>query len=143
MCRPQPKNLSASSPMTLIPLSALTFALLCLGVCIFQLALILGAPWGEFTLGGKWRGVLPPRTRWIPLLSVLIMVGMAAIILAASGLAWPAFQVQAQSLIWWVVGYCALGCVANAITPSPRERRIWLPVVLLLLASSLCVALGP
>lgn len=129
--------------MTLVPLSALTFALLCLGVCIFQLALILGAPWGEFTLGGKWRGVLPARTRWMPLLSLLLMVGMAAIVLTASGLAWSALQGRAQSLIWWVVGYCALGCVANAITPSRRERRIWLPVVLLMLTSSLCVALRP
>ncbi|MFY7867073.1 hypothetical protein [Roseateles sp.] len=129
--------------MTLSALAALLFALLSLGVCAFQLALILGAPWGEFTLGGKWRGALPRRARWIPFISLLVFAGLVLIVLAGSGFALTAYQAQAQTWIWGVVGYCALGCVLNAITPSRRERVIWLPVVLGLFASSLSVALLP
>ena len=40
-------------------LAALVFGLLSLVVAAFQLALVLGAPWGEFTFGGRWRGALP------------------------------------------------------------------------------------
>ena len=36
-------------------------------VLLFLAALIVGAPWGELTLGGKWRGALPMKVRLIPL----------------------------------------------------------------------------
>uniref|UniRef100_A0A7C4QVV6 Integral membrane protein n=1 Tax=Schlesneria paludicola TaxID=360056 RepID=A0A7C4QVV6_9PLAN len=120
--------------------AALLFALISAGVGAFQMALTLGAPLGEFTLGGRWRGRLPLRVRLIPMVSVLLLGIFSAVILARAGLGLPAVQEHSRPLAWVVVGYFVLGCIANAITPSKRERMLWLPVVLVMLLLSLTVA---
>ena len=120
--------------------AALLFALISAGVGAFQVALALGAPWGEFTLGGRWRGSLPSMVRLIPLLSLLVLAFFGAVILARAGFGLPFLQPYSHSLAWVVVGYCVLGSIANAATPSKRERNLWLPVLLCMLASSLVVA---
>jgi len=120
--------------------AALLFTLASTGVGAFQIALALGAPWGEFTLGGRWRGRLPTRVRVVPLLSVLLLIGFSAVILARSGFEVPLVQQHSQSLAWVVVGDSALGSMVNAVTPSRRERKLWLPVVFSMLALSLFVA---
>ncbi|MBT9500478.1 MAG: hypothetical protein IV092_04485 [Burkholderiaceae bacterium] len=120
--------------------AALLFTLIAVGISAFQLALVLGAPWGEFTLGGRWRGSLPIKVRAIPVLSLLLLPGFGAIILARAGFAVPLVQPHAHALAWLVVGYCALGTLVNAITPSRRERNLWFPVVLCMLILSLLVA---
>lgn len=133
-----------SSPLS--QWAAVLFALACACVGAFQLALVLGAPWGELTLGGRWRGRLPPRVRFIPLLSALALAFFAAVILARAGftLPWPLPPLlpYAGPLAWVVVGYCLLGALANAATPSRRERRLWLPVVLVMLVTSFAVAVS-
>ena len=121
--------------------AALLFIVLSLFTIGFQVALVFGAPWGEWTMGGRAHGVLTGGWRWVPALSILILLAFIAIVAARSGLALPVLREWSNSLIWVVVAYSALGCVANAATPSARERRLWLPVVALLLASSLIVAL--
>lgn len=120
--------------------AALLFVVASAGVGAFQVALGLGAPWGEFTLGGRWQGSLPLKARLIPLLSLVLLAGFSTVILVRAGFTLPLLQEQSQSLAWVVVGYCVLGTIANAITSSRRERQLWLPVVLCMLASSLVVA---
>ncbi len=44
--------------------------------------------------------------------------------------------------VWAIVGLMIAALAMNLITPSKWERRIWVPVALGLLASSLMVALG-
>ncbi|MCC6795587.1 MAG: hypothetical protein IT366_10755 [Candidatus Hydrogenedentes bacterium] len=122
--------------------AAIVFALLTGFVTAFQVALLFGAPWGELTLGGKYSGALPGRARLIPLVSALLLVGFGAIVVSRAGLAIPGLRGVSTFLVWVVVAYCALGCVANAITPSRRERRLWLPVVFMLLVASVIVALS-
>jgi len=108
----------------------------------FQLALVFGAPWGEWTMGGRARGVLTGIRRWVPGVSALVLFGFIIVVASRSGLAVPGLREWSNTLIWVVVAYCLLGCLANAATPSVRERRLWLPVLVLLLASSLLVALS-
>ncbi len=132
--------------MNLASLGAWTFSLLCGFTILFQLALAFGAPWGELTLGGRHRGVLPGAWRLIPVVSTLLLAGFIVIVLLCAGLippAWfpPALPPLAHTLAWVVVGYCALGCVLNTITPSARERRLWVPVLVLMLGSSTMVAI--
>ena len=126
--------------MQMPQIAALLFVVASCVVGAFQMALALGAPWGEFTLGGRWRGRLPLAVRLIPLLSVVLLVFFCAVVLARARLALPQYQSLSQTLVWFVVGYCALGSIANVATPSKRERNVWLPVVLFMLASSLVVA---
>jgi hypothetical protein len=126
----------------MVRFAALLFVVVCAGVSGFQLALALGAPWGELTLGGRWKGRLPPVVRLIPLISVATLGVFSIVILARAGYDVPLIQGSFRALTWVVVGYCALGCIANAITPSARERRLWLPVVLGMLLLSVAVAVS-
>jgi hypothetical protein len=45
-------------------------------------------------------------------------------------------------LIWVAVAFSGVSLALNAITQSPRERQIWVPVALVMLVSSLVVAIG-
>lgn len=47
-----------------------------------------------------------------------------------------------HTILQTVVAYCALGCIANAMTTSADERKLCLPVVVCLLACSLIVAIS-
>lgn len=64
------------------------------------------------------------------------------VVAARAGLAFADWSSRSATLIWVVVAYCGLGIVANAATPSVRERRLWLPVLVALFGLSLIVALG-
>jgi len=92
------------------------------------------------TMGGRVTGVLPRRLRAVAFVSLLLLLAFAVIVAARAQWFLPALQEPSRWLVWVVVGYCALGVLANALTPSRRERRLWLPVVALMLVSSLLVA---
>jgi hypothetical protein len=111
-------------------------------VAVFQVALAAGVPWGHLTWGGRFPGRLPARMRGAALLSAVLLVSFVAIVVARAGFAFSEWQPLSAKLIWVVVAYCAIGVLANAATPSRWERIIWLPVVTLMLACALLVALG-
>mgnify|MGYP001554879468 CR=1 FL=1 len=118
------------------------FSFLTLVVCVFQAALVAGAPWGEFTQGGRWPGQLPRPGRIIAAVSILLLSVFAAIVLTRSGFAFARFAALSRSLIWIVVAYFVLGTLAHIATPSRRERLVWLPVIVTMLALSFFVALS-
>lgn len=122
--------------------AAIVFIGSCLFVAAFQVALVLGKPWGELTQGGRFKGRLPPWARGVAGASALLLGGFAAVAAARAGLAFSGLGVAADWLMWIVVAYCAVGTVLNGITPSPRERRLWLPVVAVMLLTSVVVAVS-
>lgn len=111
-------------------------------VCLFQLALICGAPWGELTLAGRWRGRLPWHGRLIAAISFALLLLFAVIVSNRAGWLLTMTPAQTQIGCWLVTGYSALGLIANGFSPSPRERQLWLPVVTLMLLSSLIISLS-
>ena len=120
----------------MVTLAAWTF------VAVFQLALVAGAPWGHLTMGGRFPGRLPSGMRGVAAFSALLLVAFAVIVASRAGLALPGTGLVAPWFVWIVVGYSMLGVLANAATPSRGERSLWLPVTIVLLASSLVVALS-
>lgn len=100
-------------------------------------------PWGEIAWGGYYPGVLPTHMRFASVASAFLLLLLGLIVLIRAGLVKSAWQPATKKLIWVVVAYCALGVIANGITPSVWERVIWLPVTMMLLASSIAVAKGP
>ena len=122
--------------------AAILFALVTLGVVAFQLALALGAPWGEYAMGGRYPGILPRTMRVSAVGQAALLAALAVYVLSAAGLVLPSLARTLPGLIWAVVAFSALSLVLNAMTPSAGERRIWVPVATEMLLTSLIVALG-
>jgi cell division protein FtsW (lipid II flippase) len=120
--------------------AARTFLTLTAVVVAFQLALAAGVPWGELTMGGAYPGRLPLPMRAVAVLSAALLASVGAVVAARAGLALPRWQPAARRLIWAVVAYMLVGVVLNAMTPSPRERALWLPVTAVLAVCALVVA---
>lgn len=121
--------------------AATAFAIVVAGVIAFQIALALGAPWGSYAMGGAFPGRFPPRMRIAAAVQAALLAVIVAIVLARAGLALPGWSEASRWLIWAVVAVALFALVLNAISPSAGERRIWVPVALVMLASSLLVAL--
>ena len=128
-------------PVDLTQAAAILFALVTLGVVAFQLALALGAPWGAYAMGGAFPGRYPPQMRVAAVAQAIILAAVALIPLSAAGLALPELARNFPWLIWVVVVLMALGVFLNAISRSAGERRIWVPVTVVLFVTSLIVAL--
>ena len=104
-------------------------------VCLFQIALIFGAPWGEFTMGGQTKGKLPIQGRVTAGISILVLILMAQGLLAKYGTGlisgWPSELITV--LVWLTFAYAVLGFVMNWLTRSKKERMVWGPVATILL----------
>jgi hypothetical protein len=81
--------------------------------------------------------------RAVAAVSILLLLGFAWVVRARAGLLGPRAQRRARAAVWVVVVYSILGTFANVVTPSEWERRLWLPVLVAMLATSLRVALSP
>ena len=119
-------------------------AMIYLSVAIFQVAVILGAPLGEFTQGGRIRGSLPASGRIVAMVSLVLLMLMAGTILAMVGVG-PLKEVDSPLIdVLWLAtcAYATLGVILNAASRSPRERKVFLPVALAVLVCVAIVALG-
>jgi len=121
---------------------AYLFSALIALVVIFQLGLALGAPWGELAMGGKFPGRFPVQMRVVALLQIVVLVFITLVVLTRAGLVFDEYYAFSSSAIWAVVLYSFVGLILNAITPSKKERMLWLPVVTLLMISATFVAVS-
>lgn len=130
--------------MTTLQIAVLGSSALLGILIVFQVALVFGAPWGEFAFGGRFKGSLPPAARVGSAISILVYLAIIghyyAQISVLPRLLNPTFNNLAN---WAVVLIFAQALVLNLITRSKKERAIWAPVALLLLIASFIVALTP
>ncbi|WP_373231361.1 hypothetical protein [Cohnella sp.] len=122
--------------------SAIIFSTLIGIVIIFQLLLAVGMPWGSYAMGGKFPGKYPPAMRIASFLQSIILTFIASIVLSESGIMYPDWLSFTKTAIWFVVSFSVIATILNLITKSVWERRIWAPVSLLLLITSIIVAIG-
>ena len=127
--------------MTITTIAALLYTVITAGVVLFQMALAVGAPWGAYAMGGAFPGRFPPAMRVAAVVQAFLLALLAGVVLARAGLALPGWASVATWLIWFVVAFAVVATILNLITPSAGERRLWAPVALVMLASSLTVAL--
>lgn len=121
---------------------AVVFTVLLGMLAIFQLALVFGAPWGRFTMGGYHRGRLPSGLRVVAGVSVLLYGLMALLALRCAGLFTQPDADVARVGMWVVFGFLVLGVGMNAISRSKPERYVMTPVSLVLAVLALLVVLG-
>ncbi|MGM0589625.1 MAG: hypothetical protein ACQETE_14475 [Bacteroidota bacterium] len=123
-------------------IAAYLFCFLILLTVLFQFALAFGAPWGHLAMGGKYPGKFPLRMRIGAVIQSLVLSLLAVIVLTRAGTILPSYTQLSEMLIWIVVGISTLSLILNVITPSKWERILWAPVALMMLVSSLIVALS-
>lgn len=121
--------------------AAIIFTILTGIVIIFQGCLAAGVPWGKASMGGKYPGKYPPKMRIVAVLNMLILAFIAAVVLSEANLMFHQLNVISGIGIWVVVVFFAIGTIMNTITPSKIER-IWAPVALIQLITSLIVAIS-
>jgi len=105
-------------------LTAILYIFITVLVIFFQSCLVFGAPWGEFTQGGRFKGALPISGRVIAALSIPLLIFMALSIASVAG-----FIFEWDS--WTAIATIALQGVTalfNWITPSRKEKLLWGPV---------------
>ena len=114
-------------------MAAILYALVIGIVVLFQFCLIMGAPWGKITQGGRNEGRLPASGRLAAILSIPILFFMGASITSAAGLVpnWTGWTAYAAIAIQ------ALNTTLNWITQSKPERILWGPItsIMLLIAA--------
>ena len=119
----------------------LVFIQIC--VALFQLALVLGAPMGEYTMGGQNLGRLPIKLRVGAAISMLVNLAIAGHYLAQTGFVQTLLPAQLNQVAnWSLVALTAIGLLMNSISRSKKERQMWVPVLMLSLACAIIVALG-
>ncbi len=118
--------------------AAIVFAVTILGVVAFQLALALGAPWGEYAMGGAVRGRYPRALRVVAVVQAVLLGVLALVVVGHVGIGPLA---RSGAPVWVAVATSVVAVALNAARRSAGERRIWVPVSLVLLLSSLVVAL--
>ena len=112
-------------------------------VSLFQIALIAGAPLGEYAFGGQNPGKLPARFRIASGFTLAIYVGIIGHLFAQLGILPKMLPAGLNSAANWAIfGLNLLGLLMNAISRSKKERDMWVPVALLLSVASVFVALG-
>ena len=129
--------------MNAVTAAALIQVVIALGVVAFQVALVAGAPWGEYTMGGRNTGRLPRSLRVGAAVSAVIMLAQAGHYLAQAGVIPPLLDSTANRVVNWVwFGFTVAGVIVNAISRSKKERNTWVPVLLVSAVCTLLVALN-
>ena len=110
-------------------------------LAVFQLALVLGAPWGHLVWGGQ-DSVLPARKRIGSVISILIYAFMAVVAWDRVGAISVFPDLFSQIAMWVIFAYSVLGILMNAISRSKPERYTMVPVAIVLSVLSFLIAMG-
>jgi len=93
-------------------------------------------------MGGVFPGQFPAPMRIAAAIQGLLIAFLGLGVLSAATLVLPDVTVTFPWLVWVAVAVSVVALVMNAMSRSAGERRIWVPVTLVLLFSSLIVALA-
>ena len=128
----------------LAPIAALLAAVGLFGIAAFQVALALGAPFGQASWGGRIAGKLPAGLRVASAVAAVVWVLAALIVLASGGFEIaPIPDGVARWGTWVLVGLLPVGALMNLASSSRWERFLWGPTALILAALCFLVARTP
>ncbi len=125
----------------LADLAAIVYLALTVVSVGFQLALALGKPWGELTMGGRYPGRLPPLLRVMAVVQGVILSLLALIVLSKAGLVLPEATADSPNVAFIPVVGMGFSAWLNINTRSVRERKLWAPITVTMLVCALVVAL--
>jgi hypothetical protein len=113
-----------------------------LATSLFQLAIVLGAPLGEYAYGGQMVGKLPVGYRIGSVISALMTLAFAGHYLAQLGVLPTLLDAGGNQIAnWALVGFNALAALMNNITRGKKEKQLWGSTTVAMLVASIVVAL--
>ncbi|WP_084101382.1 hypothetical protein [Demequina sp. NBRC 110051] len=121
--------------------AAVILLVLLAGLAVFQIALAAGAPLGRFAFGGQHEHTLPTQLRVAAALTVVVYAVMAWVVLESSGVTDLTPDSTDAVGAWILTGVLALNILPNAISRSPHERATMTPIVTVMAACALVLAL--
>lgn len=108
---------------------------------LFQIAIVLGAPLGEYSYGGQNPGILKLPFRIASVFSALVMFAIAGHYLAQLGIFTPLLDQAGNSIAnWGFAVFAGLSAIANNITRSQKEKRLWGGTTIAMLLAAVIVA---
>ena len=122
--------------------SAYVFIGLSVLVGLFQIALIFGAPLGEYTLGGKFPGKLPGKLRIAAAVQIVILGVFVFFAVSKAGVALSEYYSAARIGIWFTAAFFLFGTAANLSSESRKERLVMGPANIIACICTLILALG-
>ena len=113
----------------------------CVATAFFQVAIVLGAPLGEYAYGGQNPGILKLPLRIASAFSALVMFAIAGHYLAQLGVFTPLLDPAGNSIAnWGFAVFAGLSAIANNITRSQKEKRLWGGTTIAMLLAAVIVA---
>lgn len=126
----------------MIEISAILASVILVGLSIFQLSLILGAPLGKYAWGGA-NEVLPTKLRVSSGVAMLLYVVFVVLILSKAEILNLISSTSIVSVgVWVVTVYLFIGTLANLASKSKYERAVMTPTSFVLAILFLFVALS-
>ena len=117
------------------------YIVLTIFIVLFQLALVFGAPLGEYTMGGKFPGKLPVKMRIAALIQIFILLLFASVVIAKAGISLEKYQSIGRIGIWFIVAFFVLGSIVNLLSPSRKEKLVMGPANIIALIITLLIAI--
>lgn len=118
------------------------FILAALPAMILQTGLILGMPWGQIAMGGKFADVFSPKLRISAALQLLLIITTVLIVLTRSSIILEGLHNFSRGAIWFVAGLYFISAILNLITTSNKERLLGAPTTILMFLSSSYIAMN-
>lgn len=128
---------------TIVQITASIFAVITIGIAVFQVLLALGYPLAEYSWGGKHAGVLPMPLRLASIPSAVLLLFMGYVfLLHADIISAGSSSLPTQVLAWIFTAFLGLNTLGNLASKSPAEKRVMAPIsaVALLCALSVVIA---
>lgn len=107
---------------------------------IFQLLLVIGAPYGEAAWGGRQGKILPRNYRIASVFSCLFFIFSILVVLSSTVIIDLFSSSFADGYMWFLTVYMGLGIIMNAISRSKIERY-WAPVIAVMFIMCLMIVL--
>jgi hypothetical protein len=113
-----------------------------ISVALFQLAIVLGAPVGDYAYGGQMTGVLPVRYRVASVFSMLVFLAVAGHYLAQLGFFEPVLPPDLNAISnWGFVAFFVVAAIMNNITKSQQEKRVFGSTTIAMVLAAVMVAI--
>lgn len=130
------------APDRVLQTSAITASIGYAGFAAFQIALALGAPFGDLVWGGALPEVMPTGWRIASGIAAGVLVWMALVMLARAGAISmaPVTPRYLTRVTWMISGFMALNTLANLASGNAFEQQVFAPFTAVMAALTAVVA---